>query len=136
MASLSTLTFDQLEGAELLRYAEALLADDGGKVSKKQFQHLLNNLHKYDQYHLVYALEIGARHYPCSLALVLPDFLQHTDDSVVCAAMNALGSLPAECLSERLLQQLGTVSVNSRWLQVVRSLQEKLRIRSTGPTTA
>jgi len=134
MAALSTFTFDRLDGAELLKYAEALLADNGRKISKKQVLHLLSNLHQYDLYHLVYALEICARHDPCSLAPLLPDFLQHTEDSVVCAAINALGSLPDKCLSERLLQQILTVSVDSRWLQVVTALQDTLRVRFTGPS--
>jgi hypothetical protein len=132
MTTLSTSTFDRLGGEDLLHYVEPLVAKGRVDVSQEQVLHLLERLHKYDHFHLVYALEICASNDPRSLAPMLPGFLQHAEDSVVCAAINALARLPTECVSEQLLQSLQTVTVESRWTHVVKALQDKLQVRLDG----
>jgi hypothetical protein len=130
MTSLSISTFDRLDAVELQRYVEPLIVNGDLNLSHDQFLHLRNRLRDYDQYHLVYALEICARHDSCSIAPLLPEFLHHVEGSVVCAAINILESLPSECISEELLQELKTTSVDSRWQELVKAMHGKLSDRA------
>jgi len=130
MTSLSISTFDRLDAVELQRYVEPLIVNDDLHISHEQFLHLRNALRDYDQYHLVYAIEMCARHDPCSIAPLLPEFLHHVEGSVVCAAINILESLPSECISLELLQKLKTAAVVSRWQELVNTIHEKLSERA------
>jgi hypothetical protein len=130
MTSLSLSTFDRLEAVDLQRYVEPLMLRNDFYLSHEQFIQLRNALRDYDQYHLVYALEICARHDQCSIAPLLPEFLHHVEGSVVCAAINILESLPTDCISEELLQNLKTAVVNTRWQALVKTIYGKLRDRA------
>lgn len=130
MTSLSISMFDRLDAVELQRYVEPLMVNGDLHLSHDQFLHLRDALRDYDQYHLVYALEICARHDPCSIAPLLPEFLHHVEGSVVCAAINILESLPSECISLELLHKVKTATVDSRWQELMKTIHEKLSDRS------
>jgi hypothetical protein len=112
MCATPTLEYDRfvrLAGLELCRYVDTLLNDPNTTVTTDTVERMLSDLSTYDEYHLVYALEIGAAHCPEKFALRLPQFLGHSNGSVCCAAVNALSRLPLDCITQELLDRVQAV---------------------------
>ena len=129
MSSIAISKFDELQGERLQQYMEPLLVRDDVFLSREQFSHLCDRLHKYDHFHLVYALELCARCDVGVIAHLLPEFLLHSEGSVVCAALNILESIPADALSVELVRRLEAVTVVPRWEHKLKTLCGKLNDR-------
>jgi hypothetical protein len=95
--------FTALGGLDLCHYMEPLLNDCTASVSGDMLDHMLSELPTYDEYHLVYALELGARHSPKTFAMQLPLYLAHEQGVVWSAALRNLEQLPSEYVTDTLV---------------------------------
>jgi hypothetical protein len=95
--------FVSLERLDLCHFMDAVLADPTTRVSKDVLERMLSELSDYDEYHLLYALELGAKYSPETFARHLPQYLADEHASVVCSAYNALDRLPNEYVTQDLI---------------------------------
>jgi len=96
--------FTEFEDEHLYNYMEPIVAVGAPETSLEVINRILAELSTYDEYHLVYGLLIGYQHAPERVAGLLPAYLGHARDSVVCTAMNLLDSLPDALLTNRVVQ--------------------------------
>jgi hypothetical protein len=105
--------FAALDGLELSSYIDpmlnAVIADDSIIVPRDFLQHLYSNLHRYDDFHLIYALELGGHRAPDLFLPQVPSYLAHPNNSVACAALRVLESLPDKWLTAELVNSLRDV---------------------------
>jgi hypothetical protein len=87
--------FVRLDGRDLWRYMELRLNPDLPAIPPEVVRRVLSGLEKYDEYHLVYALELGSLFLPGETEALLPRYLAHPEISVHCAASRALERLPS-----------------------------------------
>jgi hypothetical protein len=85
---------------------EPLVNDPMTKVSKDVLERMLSELPTYDEYHLVYALELGGAHSPETFALHVPQYLAHEEASVCCTAFRVLSKLPEEYITQDLVDSV------------------------------
>jgi hypothetical protein len=101
--------FVTLDGLELCHYVEGLLADPAATISSVSLERMLSELPGYDEYHLVYALTLGAAHSPQTFGPVLPQYLAHEESSVCCTAFNLLSKLPDAAITQDLIESVRKV---------------------------
>lgn len=101
--------FISLQGLELCHYVESLLADPETTISEDALRQMLTELPQYDEYHLVYALEFGARHLPSQFIPQVPAYLAHDSGAVLCAACNILNRLPKRDVTPELVDSVRRV---------------------------
>jgi hypothetical protein len=109
-------TFVALSGPELVAYVEPLLNDQSTSVSAETIARISLDLPSYDEYHLVYALELGALHAPETFARHVPEYLAREEASVCLAAVRALSRLPDESINEELLDLVRHVPIGRHLL--------------------
>lgn len=99
-------TFIELDGLDLHDYMEPLLLNPKTLVTINTLNRLLTELPKYDEYHLVYALEIGAKHSPETFSLHVPQYLVHGKASVWSATLRILDTLPSKYLTQEFIDSV------------------------------
>jgi hypothetical protein len=138
--SIDYATFVSLSGLALCHYMEPLLRDPATQVSTEVLGTMLSELSTYDEYHLVYALTVGARISPPTFAPQLPKFLCHEQDSVCAAAVNGLDQLPDTCVTDDLVDSVRAIHracEGKAWLvDVLRRLERRLREKRSAATDA
>ena len=87
--------FSSLKGADLVDYVEPYLATHVEAIPESVYEQLVAGLTYWDEFHLVYAMELGMRRKPCDFARRVVPFLSHHDASVCCAAYRLIKSLPS-----------------------------------------
>ena len=102
-------TFLALTGEALASYMEPLLTDPNTDPPPGILEAMLTELPGYDEYHLVYALELGATRLPGTFAPHLPRYLEHRDASVCSAAARLLTKLPDAVVTEAIINSVGDV---------------------------
>ena len=122
--------FSTLADLDLCHYVEPLIIDPTTNVSDDVLHQMLVDLPAYDEYHLAYALSIGARHCPKLFAPQLPKYLEHEKESVWCAALNGLNALSKEYLTQELLESVRRVRISGPKKQAVTELLDSLVRRS------
>ena len=127
-------TFMSLNGLRLVEYVEPLLIDPAIDVPAEMLAKLLSQLSELDEFHLVYALQLGATF---SLESFLPrfsTFLNHKHDSVRCTALNILDRIPDKHVSRELVeavrQALESNTIAGFGCDAFRRLELRLRHRS------
>lgn len=95
--------FLSLSGSAVVAYMEPLLNDPALVVGPEDLRRLAAALPSFDEYHLVYAIEVGTDSLPSLFALPVARCLTHRDQSVRLAAHRALSRLPAHAITEALV---------------------------------
>jgi len=123
--------FVSLGGMDLYAYMEPLVVDPRTTVSANVLQHMLSELPTYDEYHLVYALTLGAKHSPETYAACLPLYLAHEQGSVSSAALNGLDQLPGNCVTKPLVdsvRRIQSLYPSKAWIaESLARLEQRLR---------
>lgn len=102
-------TFETLQGEELYAYMEPIVCSLNAVVEADDLERMARKLSEYvDEYHLVYAIELGADHSPEVFAELIPKYLSHSEQSVRLATSRALGRLPERVITMRLLGAVET----------------------------
>lgn len=116
--------FVALDKLDLVDYMEPLVLDGRTSVAGGDLEKLLGRLDEFDEYHLVYALQLIAERYPERIVEKIPGYLRHQHDSVRAAVLNIVAKLPNHCVTRELLERIkGNQSTESR---VVRLAVETL----------
>jgi hypothetical protein len=106
MLSFDYSQFVKLTGEALARYMTPILYSDSVKVPSDAIDNMLQDLHRYDEFHLVFALELGALRAPKLFAAHVPGYLTHREQSVRLAASRILERLPAEHVNHDLIKSV------------------------------
>jgi len=126
--------FITLGGRDLYRYLEPLVNDPTTTISGDDLHRMLSELPTYDEYHLVYALELGAKHSPESFALQLPLYLAREEGSVWSAAFRSLEQLPGKYVTEALVDSVRRVRSShpaKAWItEALDRLEKRLKERT------
>ena len=88
---------------------EGLLADRTATITRDSLERMLSELPGYDEYHLVYALTLGAAYSPQTFGPLLPKYLAHDDSSVCSTAFNLLSKLPDAAITQDLIESVRKV---------------------------
>jgi len=103
-------TFVNLQQSDLYAYMEPLLAVDVNLVVQRDvLERVFLELPSYDEYHLVYGLELGGRYCPDLFIGIMPRYLKHPARSVWCAAFRVLDNAPSDSLTPEILNMLGAI---------------------------
>ena len=136
MSIMYTVEYDKfitLDGLDLCHYMEPLVINTATTVSKDTLQRMLSELPTYDEYHLVYALELGAKHSPETFAMQLPLYLAHKEGSVWSAVLRSLDGLPGKYVTRALVNSVHSVSSSypgKTWItEIFGRLEERLSDR-------
>jgi hypothetical protein len=95
--------FHSLTGADLVAYMEPIVTDPSVAVQSTALDRIASEIDTYDEYHLVYGLELGPDHAPDTFAPAVPRFLSHNSQAVRCAASRALNRLPDRLITKPLV---------------------------------
>jgi hypothetical protein len=98
--------FISLSDLDLSAYVEPFLGHQTRTVSQGDLQRILSELGKYDESHLVYAIELGADRSPQMFAAHVPPYLAHEHGSVRCAASRFLEHLSDEYVTQELIDSV------------------------------
>lgn len=130
---MNTSTFDYdmfltLTDSALVAYMEPLLVAQQVRVPQEVLHRMLEGLCSFDEYHLVYALQLGCDKSPEMYAPQVPKYLVHDKISVCCAAANILKKLPAAYLTRELVDAIrGVLSTASVRQLIAESLEPILK---------
>ena len=109
---------------------EPLVNDPTATVPQGTLGQILSELPGYDEYHLVYALTLGAKHSPEMFAMRLPQYLAHQEGSVWSAAMRCLDGLPDSLVTQALVDSVRRVHFShprKAWIgEVLGRLEKRL----------
>ncbi len=98
--------FASLERSDLSAYMERFANDPTIPLTPDDLQRMLSELPNYDEYHLVYALEVGGDRSPDTFAPSVPAYLTHGEMSVRLAAANVLERLPDAVITRSLVDSV------------------------------
>ena len=101
--------FIKLSDSALVEYMQPIIYDSKVKVLEYDLQQMLMDLNEYDEYHLVFALEIGSFRSPETFAPYIPRYLCHEYASVRCAADRILRGLPSNCITSDLIDSIESI---------------------------
>ena len=138
MSESTVLDYDKfvaLEKLSVCAYMEPFV-NERTVVGKDVLDQMLINLPTYDEYHLVYAIEIGAKHDPDRFAPQLPVYLAHEQGSVWSAAMRNLIALSDRYVTQGLVNSVRNVyskNADKKWIRdVLDQLESRLREKRSG----
>lgn len=126
MAGFTYDAFIGLKGVNLCDFMEPLLADPSTTISPEALTRMLPELDTYDEYHLVYALLLGAQHSLETYVLEVPKYLVHRHPSVRCTAYNILEAVPERYLTESLVNTIRQTLASDDAKQFAGDLLERL----------
>ncbi len=96
-------SFLRLSESDLVAYMEPVLNDPTLVVEPEVLRQMAADLASYDEYHLVYAIELGVDQDASMFALTVARCLAHPAQSVRLAAHRTLSRLPAQAISDELI---------------------------------
>jgi len=102
-------TFIGLSGLDLCHHMEPLVIAPAIQIPEDALKRMLSELPTYDEYHLVYALALGAKYSPATFASKLPQFLVHEQGSVWSTALNSLVQITDKYITNNLIDNLRRV---------------------------
>ncbi|NOX55756.1 MAG: hypothetical protein GXP27_15205 [Planctomycetes bacterium] len=105
--------FLQLQESELYEYMEPLLQQESLDINSDALNRMLRQLPEFDQYHLVYALEIGARCAPELFLNEVVGYLVHPEGAVWSTAYRILSRLPAEARTDELIARVRQIAAEN-----------------------
>lgn len=95
--------FLTLSTSDLVAYMEPILNDPTAFVEPEDLQSLAADLASFDEYHLVYAIELCTDLMPSLFAFPVANCLRHRCQSVRLAAHRALSRLPSQAITDDLI---------------------------------
>jgi hypothetical protein len=95
--------FSSLTTADLVAYMEPIVTDPLATVPSKVLEQMAAEMEGYDEYHLVYAIELGMERMPEVFAPRVALLLSHQCQSVRLAAHRNLARLPSSLISDHLI---------------------------------
>jgi hypothetical protein len=107
-------TFIQLDAIRLSNYVAPIMFDRTAIFPPDSLERLVTGLPKYDDAHLVFAIELGVTHRPDLFAHRLPPYLGHDSMSVRCAACRGLDRLAADHVTKELIHAVKSVLAESQ----------------------
>jgi hypothetical protein len=107
-------------------YMEPLMASRQLSLSSADIERLRSRMPEYDEFHLVYAILMCARADLGAVVQLLPAFLNHTEASVFCTALNILREVPDEFITPDLLHGIDLALTTSSWRPLVKALHTDL----------
>jgi hypothetical protein len=125
--------FHSLNETDLVVYMEPIVTDPSAVVPSMALDRIASEIHTYDEYHLVYGLELGTDHAPDLFAAAVPRFLSHKSQAVRCAASRALNRLPNRLITKPLVDAartaLSSCPENERegWASFLEDLDQRCR---------
>ena len=132
--NVSPLTFEyqkfrSLESSDLVAYMEPIVTDPSIVVPAGTLDRMAAELDAYDEYHLVYGIELGMDRMPDRFGLQVARFLAHESQPVRLAAHRNLSRLPASMLSDKLIDACDQAIAYGPWTadvcDIVGRLQER-----------
>jgi hypothetical protein len=125
--------FLSLTGTDLVTYMEPIVTDPSVAVPSMALDRIASEMETYDEYHLVYALELGSDHAPDLFAAAVPHFLSHKSQAVRCAVSRALSRLPDRLITKPFVEAartaLSSCPENEResWGRLLNHLDQRRR---------
>jgi len=129
MANVEYDKFIMLQGLDLCHYMEPLVGDPRTNVSTHILNRMLAELPTYDEYHLVYALQLGADHLPEVFIQHVPKYLASKHGSVFCMAFNILDRLADKYITQDLIDSAHGVALSRRVENMVAKMLVRLEDR-------
>lgn len=132
--------FLSLSESDLVAYMEPLLNDPAVVVEPEDLKSVAAELASFDEYHLVYAIELCTDQMPSLFALPVADALRHEDQSVRLAAHRALSRLSTQAITDNLIDacraaiESGAPSVEVGDLPEILERRRQSFVGSTGRT--
>lgn len=111
--------FMNLEGLDLVHYMEPFLAMPGPVLTADTVIRMRNEFARYDEFHLVYVIELAGRYAPAMFKGILLRCLTDDRGSVWSAAYRVLGELPDEEITAEFvssLQKMCAQNPNKTWI--------------------
>src|SRR5438445_13012201 len=96
--------FRSLAATDLVAYMEPIVTDPAVVVPPAALERIATEMDTYDEYRLVYSIELGMEHMPDLFAFEIVRFLSHECQSVRLAVYRNLSRLPPEMISDALIQ--------------------------------
>ena len=103
--------FSSLTGSDLVNYVEPYLSTRPEAIPESVYGQLLSGLATWDEYHVVYAMELCMRSKPEDFVGRAVPFLSHRDASVCCTAYRLIKSLPPSQQPDDLVSEIASVPV-------------------------
>ncbi|HYV39680.1 MAG TPA: hypothetical protein VE988_28585 [Gemmataceae bacterium] len=117
-------------GADTVEYMEPIVNDPSSvAVPVDVLEQMASDLGTYDEYHLVYGIEVGMEHSPALFALASARFLSHESLSVQCAVYRCLSRLPPTLISETLIKECEAAIRNRKLISGLSDIVDVLRQR-------
>jgi len=98
--------FATLNESELSAYMEPFANDPSLPIAPEALLRMCSELPTYDEYHLVYALEVGSDRLPETFACRVPPYLAHDRQCVRLAAAAVLDRLPSAVITQHLVNSV------------------------------
>lgn len=111
--------FRSLNGSDLVEYMETLLSDTSIKAPGGTLIQLASDAPSYDEYHAVYALELGMQRAPEVFVSLAAKLLCHESQPVRFAAHRGLLNLPASLLTIELIDNCQQALDSSNFADVL-----------------
>jgi len=124
--------FRSLETSDLVAYMEPIVNGPSIVVTAGALDRMARELDAYDEYHLVYAIELGMERMPDRFAPQAARFLAHESQSVRLAAHRNLSRLPASMLSDALIDACNQAIDRGTWTADVCDIVGRLQERRGG----
>jgi hypothetical protein len=105
--------FLALAGSDVVAYMERLVNDTTTKISRDDLERMLLDLPMFDEYHLVYALELGIAHAPDIFAPQIPQYLGHGSAAVCSTASRVLNKLPSQYVTQNLIDAVRSIPIDN-----------------------
>lgn len=126
-------TFIRLTDVDLVQYMEPVVNDRTTTVPSDMLARILSELSTYDEYHLVYALDLLATRSPGSAVSYVPKYLADERCSVLCAALRLLTNMPDEYVTQELIETVDKVlsasPLKKQRASILKPLMKRLRMQ-------
>ena len=121
--------FLSLSTSDLVAYMEPMVNDPMAFVGPEDLRSVATNLGSFDEYHLVYAIELCTDLLPSLFSLPVANCLTHRCQSVRLAAHRALCRLPSQEITDALILSCDAAIASGAPIEEVGDLPEILRRR-------
>jgi hypothetical protein len=131
--------FLSLSESDLVAYMEPIVNAETAIIEPADLQDIASGLGSFDEYHLVYAIELGIDSMPFLFALPVAECLTNRFQSVRLAAHRALSRLPTQAITDDLIDACHAAIAAGAPIQEVGDLPNILgrrrRMLNEGTTT-
>jgi hypothetical protein len=126
--------FRALAGTDLVTYAEPFLTDPSAVVPPEALRRVAAELGAYDDYHLVYGIELGMEWLAAVFTAQIVRFLSHESLSVRLAVHRRLSHLPPSMVTDSLVEACERAVTGGSRFPDVSDIVEVLRRRQRPET--